>query len=164
MRDVAVNVYIQSCHRFYRLKHSRSLSCSLNNELSCNCPGGCRRNFACYYAHKGYQLPVYRCLWSFSTLITQDARPKIVVAWLTIIVKMGQGACSYFYVLERQPIQRLYITTTNSRCNHLTYRIKNCSHSVDGHFPDHAGSMSHSRWPIQAASIALMYSNAQCTL
>jgi len=48
MRHVAVNGYIPSCDRFYRLKSSVSLGCSFENELNCGCPGGCRRKVACY--------------------------------------------------------------------------------------------------------------------
>jgi len=142
MRDVAIKVYIRSFDRFYRLKHSESLTCSLENELSCDCPGGCRGNIACLLAYKGSQLPVYRCLWSFATLITQDAKSKIVVARLTIIVKMGQEARSFRFCLERQPIQWLYITMTNSRWYYLTYMTKNHWRSVDAHFQDRAESMS----------------------
>jgi len=49
---VAINDYIQSCDRFYRLKRSVSLGCSFENELNCGCPGGCHGNVACYLSIK----------------------------------------------------------------------------------------------------------------
>jgi len=146
------------------LKHSGSLSCSLENNLSCDCPGGYRGNITCSLAYKGYQLPVYRCLWSFATLITQDARPKINVARLTMIVKMGQGACSLHFCLDRQPIQWLYITMTNSQRYYLTYRMKNCWRFFDAYFQDWAGSVSLSSCPIKAASTVVMCKYDQVTL
>jgi len=164
MRDVAVTFYIRGSDRFYRLKHSGWLSCSLDNESSCDCPEGCRGNIACLLAYTGYQFPVYRCLWSFATLITQHARPEIILALLTMIVKMGQGACSFHFCLERQPTEWLYITMTNSRCFYLPYMTKHCWHSIDIHFQDWAESVSLSSWPIKAARTVLMYKNDQATI
>jgi hypothetical protein len=59
MSDVAVNVYTGSVDRIHCLKRHGSLSCSLPNESSCDCPGGCRVIIACLLVYKGNQLPVY---------------------------------------------------------------------------------------------------------
>jgi len=132
--DVAVDDYIRSCDWFFRLECSGSLSGSFEDEWSCDCPGGWRGNIACISGYKGCQLPVYRCLRSFATENTQHARPKIIVAPLTLSVQMGQGACSFHVCQSRQPIQLLCITMTNSCFNYRTYMSSNCWPSVDAHF------------------------------
>jgi len=45
---VAINGYIRSYDRLYKQKCSRSLSRTFENELNCDCPGGCHRNIRCY--------------------------------------------------------------------------------------------------------------------
>jgi len=87
---MAANVYIWSFERFHSLKCSGSLSCSIENEWSCNCLGGCQRTISCLSAYKGCQNLVYRCLWSFTTKITQDTWPTIIVALLMLIVNWGR--------------------------------------------------------------------------
>jgi hypothetical protein len=164
MRNEAVKLDIWSVDQFYRLKHFRSLSCSVEKELSFDCPGGCSGNISCLLTYKRYQLPVHWCQWSFATFITQCARPPIIIAWLMFIVKMGQGACKFSFCLERTPIQWLYITMTVSWCYYLTYRTKCHWRSADAHLQDLAGSVSLSSWPIEAASTVLMYKNDQVTL
>jgi len=126
MRDVAITGYIRSFDRFYKVKHSESLCCSFEYKSSGDCLGGCHGNIAWLLPYKVFQLQIYRCLWSFATESTQDAEQDIVVARLTVIVKMGQGVCSFFICLERQPIQWLYIIKTNSQCNYLTGSTRNC--------------------------------------
>ena len=64
--DVAVKDSIESCNQLYRRKHSGLLHFSFQNELNCNCPGGCLENIACLSAYKCCQFPVYRCLRSFA--------------------------------------------------------------------------------------------------
>jgi len=164
MRDVAFNIYIRSVDRYCRLRHSGSLSCSLGKELCCDSPGGCHGNITCSLTYNRCLLPVPRCLWSFATQIPQHGRPNIVGPQLTIIVKMWQGPCSSFLCVQRQPIQWLYITTTNSLCDYQTYTTKNCCRSVDAHFQDWTGSVLLCCWPIQAASTKLMYNNNLVTV
>jgi len=101
------------------------------NKCSCDCPGGCGWTIACLSAYKGYQNLVYRCLQSFTTKITQDSRPQIIVALLMLIVKMGQGECSIRFWLWRWPIWWFYLITTNSHLNNLTQSTKHCWRSID---------------------------------
>jgi len=134
MCDVASNDYIRSCDRLNKLKRSSSLSCSFEHELSCDCPGGFHVNIACISIHIGSQIPVYRCLQSFATYITQDARPNIIVTLLTLSVKMGQRACSSLFCLYRQPIQWVCKTMTNSCFYCRTYMTSTHWRSVDADF------------------------------
>jgi len=106
-RKMAANVYIWSFDWIYRLKCSGSLSSSIEIELCCDCPGGCCGTISCLSAYKGCQNRVYRCLRSFTTKITQDSRPKIIVTLLTLMVKMGQGECSILFCRWRWPMQWL---------------------------------------------------------
>jgi hypothetical protein len=46
----AANIYKWSFDRFYRLKRSGSLSCSIENEFSCDCPEGCGETTSCLSA------------------------------------------------------------------------------------------------------------------
>jgi hypothetical protein len=99
---MAANSYIWSFDQLYRLKRLGSLSCRVENELSCDCPGGCCGTISCLSAYKGSQNLVFRCLRSFASKITQDSGPKIIVALFKIIVKMGQGEYGLlFYLLKR---------------------------------------------------------------
>jgi len=120
-REMAASGYIWSFDRFYRLKHLGSLSCSIENELDCDCPGGCRETTSLILAYRGCQNLVSRCL-------------RSVDAPLTFIVRMGQGASYFLFCLRRRPIQRLSITTINSHYINLTYRTQNRWCSVDAHF------------------------------
>jgi hypothetical protein len=88
---MAANSYIWSFDWLYRLKRLGSLSCSIESELSCDCPRGCRGTISFLSANKGSQNLVFTCLQSFASKITQDSGPKIIVALLTLTVKMGQG-------------------------------------------------------------------------
>jgi hypothetical protein len=96
---MAAHSYIWIFDRFYRLKHLGSLKCSIENELRCDCPEGCRGTISCLSAYKGSQNLVFRCLKSFASKITQDSGPKIIVALLTLIVKMGQGEYRILFCL-----------------------------------------------------------------
>jgi len=44
-------------------------------------------------AYNASQYLIYECLQPIATHITQDARPKIVHALVTLIFRMGKGAC-----------------------------------------------------------------------
>jgi len=81
-RQMAANGCIRSFDRFNRLQCSGSLSCSNDNSLNCDCPGGCRETTSFSVGYKGCQNLVYMCL-------------RSVAALLTCIFSIGQGA-SYF--------------------------------------------------------------------
>jgi len=88
---MAANGYIKSFDRFYALKRSGSLSRSIENELSCDCPGGCRETSSCLLGYKGCENLVYRCL-------------RSVDAPLTLIFRMGQGASYSLFGPKRRPL------------------------------------------------------------
>ena len=72
------------------------------------------------------------------TLITQDPTAKIIDTQLTLIFRMGQEACRYYFYLEWQPLPRLWMAATY---HHLGYPIctaKNRWCSVDAHFQNGA--------------------------
>jgi hypothetical protein len=48
---------------------------------------------------------------------------KIVDTWLTLIFKIWWGACRDNFALQRQPLPRLYLTTTEAIWNYQTYII-----------------------------------------
>ena len=118
---MAANGYIWRFDWFYRLKRSGSLSRSIENELSCDCPGGCRETTSCSLAYTGCQNLVYRCL-------------RSVDAPLTLIFKMGQWARYFVFCPKRQPIHWLYITMITSHYINLTYQTKNWWRFIDAHF------------------------------
>ena len=97
---MASNFYIWRFDWFYRLKCSGSLSCWIENELSCDHLGGRRGTISCSSAYKGRHNLLYRCLRSLTAKITWDSRPKIIVALLTLIVKMGYRECSIFFAYK----------------------------------------------------------------
>jgi len=76
-------------------------------------------------------------------LIAHAERPKIVDALLMHISMDGHGTCSYLFSLYWRPILWLYIGTTISLLDYLTYRMKIHWRSVDAHIQNGAGSM----WP-----------------
>jgi hypothetical protein len=63
----------------------------------------------------------------FCAFINHDARPAIVEALLTLIIKMEQGACCFRFYLSRQSILLLWLSVT-------------CCHS------DYPGRSTISRW------------------
>jgi len=78
----------------------------------------------------------------YRTLINDDARPKIVDTPWTVIFKIEQEACGFFFGLYRRSVLYLCITMTKSHFNYLTYKTKHCCHSVDAHVQDQVRSMS----------------------
>jgi hypothetical protein len=50
------------------------------------------------FADKGCQYTIYNSVQQFTTQITNDAKPKIVYALLTLIFMMGQEACNNIFV------------------------------------------------------------------
>jgi len=93
--------------------------------------------------------------------ITRHMGPKIVDAPLTLIFKMGQGACFLLFCLQRTPILWLCVFTTRSRFYYPTYRTKNRWRSVDAHFQDGARSVLRSFFPIRDAKTSIVYIHYQ---
>ena len=63
-----------------------------------------RERVASAFAYKGGQYVSYASLEPMSALITQDARPEIVDAPLTLISRIGQGAFVYIFWSQRRPV------------------------------------------------------------
>jgi hypothetical protein len=87
------------------LNGSRTLGGSSVNEINRDCTGGCGGNIPNIFAYAGCCNVVNGYMWSSATDNTEDARAKIIDAPLTIIFKMGYGACSSHYYTKRLPIQ-----------------------------------------------------------
>jgi len=81
-------VYIYCFDCFYTVTGSRILSGRSVNEMSCYTPGGCGGNIPYISAYKGCHIVRYGCLRSSATNITENARPRIVDASLTLIFRM----------------------------------------------------------------------------
>jgi hypothetical protein len=79
---------IQGFDRFSMLKSSSIHSRMYENEISCYCPGGCGGNNLSISAYQSCHLLVYGYWGSSTTYITDNAKLKIVDAWLTLIFKM----------------------------------------------------------------------------
>jgi hypothetical protein len=58
-------------------------------------------------SYKGGQYSIYDSPQPLTTLITNNAKPEIIDAPLTLIFMMGQGACRFLFVLQRRPIRQL---------------------------------------------------------
>jgi hypothetical protein len=96
---VAIFVYIRGINCFGTLQGSQILSSSGVNNMGCYCPGRCGGNIPHRSAHNGCHILVYGYFWSSATHITDDARPKIIDALLTLIFMMGQGAFHCLFCL-----------------------------------------------------------------
>jgi len=119
---------------FYRLRCFWTHICSIVVKISRYCQGSCRGNITCSSAYESCQLLVDRCLRSSTTWITQHTRLKIVDALLTLIFKMGHGACHFLLCLSMQPSLWVYITTTKSLFKYQAYKIKSYWRSIDAYF------------------------------
>jgi len=106
-----------------------------------------RERVAFSFSYNGSQYFIYNCLQSITTQITKGARPNTADALLTLIFKMGQGACHNHCCLLRLPIHWICITTTESIFNLLTYKSCNCWCSVATHFATGESAMcNHVIW------------------
>jgi len=88
--------------------------------------------------------------------MTNDERQKIVHALLTPIFMMGQRMWLYLSCQYRQPILWLCIVTTKLLLNYLTYKTKNCWHSIDAHIQNGAGRVWLSLVPKKPANTTFM--------
>jgi len=86
------------------------------------------------FGWKDFHYMAYEYLPQSSTYITNDARPKIIEATLTLIFSMGQGACRFCFGCVRQPIPYLWMSGTNCHVDNPWCESKSCRHSVNAHF------------------------------
>jgi hypothetical protein len=73
-----------------------------------------------------------------------------------LIFKIGPGVCRFLFGLETQPIHHLCITKDKSLSNCLTYKTKHRKSSIDTHFWNGAGTVSHSLLLWNMANTAFM--------
>ena len=59
--------------------------------------------------------------------------PKIIVTLLNLMFSIGLSPCRFFFCLSTQPIHVLRTTACISLSNELTYKTKNCWHSIHTH-------------------------------
>ena len=93
-----------------------------------------RQRVSSSVAYEGSQYPIDDCLQPIATQITQDARQRINDTLLTLIFRMGQGACRFLFCLYRYPIPPLWRATTNAHSDYTGCKTKNHFHSVDTDF------------------------------
>jgi len=103
------------------------------------------------FAYKGSQKFLYDWLEPIGGVISQDSRPKIVDAPLTLIFMMRQGGYCNLFCLYRPPKIPLWLTTTYRRCDFPGLMTTNRWRSVGAHFHDGASRVLLSVLPIQAA-------------
>jgi len=115
-----------------------------------------REGIAICFAFKGSQWFLYDCLQPVAPHITQDTRPTIVDAPLTLIYKMGQGAFLFLFCLQKQPLIGLWLFATGHTPYYPKYTTNNRWRSVDAYFQHRAGNVSLSLLPIKAANHVFM--------
>jgi len=118
-----------------------------------------REHVAFVFASKGGQYLICGGLQPIATQITQDARPKIIDTPLTLIVRMAQGACHYWFCLWWQPIPHLWMFANNHHLGYSRCKDKSCWSSIDIHFQNGAVTMLLSLWPVQAATTSVMHNS-----
>jgi len=141
IKVLAIIVYIWSFDGFYRLKSLWTVGHSNVNVISWCCQGGCCRNDYCLSMWKGFELLIYKGLWSSATPITKDGRPKIVDAQLTLVSDMAHRVSRFLFRLKRQPMPHLKMSATNCHSDYPRFKSKNCWRAIDAHFQQAAGSV-----------------------
>jgi len=107
-----------------------------------------RERLALSFAYKASQYHISELPQPIAMQITNDARPKIVDALLTIISRMGQGACCSLFCLNSQPIPHWLMAATNRHEDYQWCKTKNCWPSVDAHFAMSLSTICyHLFWP-----------------
>jgi len=129
----------------------------------CSFSRWCRKHIAVVFASKASQYIIYIYLQPVAPWITQDAKPKLVDAPLTLIFTMWQGLYLNPFCLYRLQIRRLCITATKSHFNYLTYRTRNRWRTIDAHYQEIVEMASVAFSPIMAANTVIIHTNYQIT-
>jgi len=93
-----------------------------------------REHVAFSFPYKGSQYFVYDWLQPVAPQITEDTRPTIVDAPLTLILTMGQGWNSTLFFLYSKPEYQFWLSATYRRSDHPARKTKDSWHCVDAHF------------------------------
>ena len=93
-----------------------------------------RERVAHSVAWNASQYHIYEWPQQINPQITNDARPTIVDAPLTLIFRIGHGACFSLFCLKSQPIPHLWMAATDCNADYQWCKTKNRWHSVDAHF------------------------------
>jgi len=83
------------------------------------------------FAHKGGQYWHYVLMLVHSPVIMDDARPKIIDAWLMFMSRIGQGACRWPFQLSRKPILPRWMDMTMQSIHCCMGMTMNCWCSVE---------------------------------
>jgi len=110
----------------------------------------------CHYVGYGQHRPSHFAF-------TVHTRQKIVDALLTLIFRIGHGACCYYFWLERQPIPRLWMAAIICHLGYTRRTAKNCWCSVDAHFQNGAVTVSFTLLPRNVDSTLVMDSSDRVT-
>jgi hypothetical protein len=117
----------------------------------------CGRGYAAIaFALKGGQYSIYVSVQPCTTQITNNAKPKIVNTLLTLIFMMGQGACSFLFVLQRRPIYHLWQPAAIHNSHYQRSKTKNRWYSIYAYVHDAAVSMSLSHCPTKTGNTRFM--------
>ena len=157
MWRLIADIYKQGVASLYRQISKRYSNDRLPDDKNLIYIQSCDSVFMSDWTYKTGQNFVYSQSLPHRALNIHDARPQIVDTPLTLISKMGQGACRFLNCLKWRPILWLCLTTTKSLFNHLTYQTKNHCRSIDIHVWDGAGSVLLSRSLIKAGITLIMY-------
>ena len=82
---------------------------------------------------------------------------------MTLLFRMGQGACRYCFCLWRRPISHLWMFATNRRLGYPRCKAKNHWRSFEAHFQNGEVTVSFAILPIKAANRLVMQSSNRIT-
>jgi hypothetical protein len=147
LRMDANTLIMGTCHSrglvFYMLQHPKSLTlcwqsvdavwmlCWQSVDAQLTLILRCSSIDAHDITYKGCQYSDYGYMPYHSPWIIQDVTPKIVDALLTLIFRLGMRPCHFLFCPSRLPICWLWIPASKCHPNGLTYKTRNCWHSVD---------------------------------
>jgi len=122
-----------------------------------------RERVAIVFASKSSQYLTYGWLKPIASEITHDAKPKIVDIPLTLIFRIGQGACCYSFCIWRQPEPHWWVIATNHDLRYPRCKAKIHWGSIDAHFQNGAVTVTLCLSPIEAANMMVMHNSDQIT-
>jgi len=147
--------YINHCHKATHRLHLMQHQISFTLHW-CSFPGLGREHVAMVFAPQGSQYLILSFLQPVATLITQDAKPKIVDTLLRLIFRVQQRQCLLLCEHWRLPICQWSTTATESMYTYTTYATKHCWPSINMNMQNRAVTVSLPLSPINAA-ILLIY-------